>query len=53
MTYEVKHDIYQTITDKVIADLERGVRPWHRRAVQRYLTPLNCNRFSMPASAAR
>ncbi len=23
------------------------------RAVQRYLTPLNCNRFSMPASAAR
>jgi len=30
MTYEVKRDIYQTITDKVIADLERGVRPWHR-----------------------
>jgi len=25
----------------------------HHRAVQRYLTPLNCNRFSMPASAAR
>jgi antirestriction protein ArdC len=30
MTYEAKRDIYQTITDKVIADLERGVRPWHR-----------------------
>jgi len=30
MTYEAKRDIYQTITDKIIADLERGVRPWHR-----------------------
>lgn len=30
MAYELKRDIYQTITDKVIADLERGVRPWHR-----------------------
>ncbi len=30
MTYEAKRDLYQTITDKVIADLERGVRPWHR-----------------------
>ena len=30
MHNEVKRDIYQAITDKVIADLERGVRPWHR-----------------------
>jgi antirestriction protein ArdC len=30
MTYEAKRDIYQAITDKIIADLERGVRPWHR-----------------------
>lgn len=30
MTIEAKRDIYQAITDKVIADLERGVRPWHR-----------------------
>ncbi len=29
MTYEAKRDIYQAITDKIIADLERGVRPWH------------------------
>lgn len=30
MTTDIKRDIYQSITDKVIADLERGVRPWHR-----------------------
>lgn len=30
MIYEAKRDIYQTITDKIIADLERNVRPWHR-----------------------
>jgi antirestriction protein ArdC len=30
MTSEQRRDIYQAITDKVIADLERGVRPWHR-----------------------
>jgi antirestriction protein ArdC len=23
-------DVYSRITDKVIADLEQGVRPWHR-----------------------
>lgn len=27
---ENKRDIYQTITDKVIADLEHGVRPWNK-----------------------
>ena len=25
-----RRDVYQAVTDKVIADLERGVRPWHR-----------------------
>ncbi|NPD70357.1 DUF1738 domain-containing protein (plasmid) [Lichenicola cladoniae] len=29
MSIEARRDIYQAITDKVIADLERGVRPWH------------------------
>ena len=29
-TGEPRRDIYQAVTDKVIADLERGVRPWHR-----------------------
>ena len=23
-------DVYQRVTDKIIADLTRGVRPWHR-----------------------
>ena len=23
-------DVYSRITDKIIADLEQGVRPWHR-----------------------
>lgn len=30
MNTEQKRDLYQIITDNVIADLERGVRPWHR-----------------------
>lgn len=26
----MKSDIYQRITDQIVADLERGVRPWHK-----------------------
>ena len=26
----MKRDIYQSITDQIVADLEKGVRPWHQ-----------------------
>jgi len=26
----MKHDIYETITGQIIAELEKGVRPWHK-----------------------
>ena len=24
------HDLYRTITDRIVAELEHGVRPWHQ-----------------------
>ncbi len=26
----MKRDIYQIITDRIVADLEKDVRPWHQ-----------------------
>ena len=26
----MKSDVYQRITDQIVADLEKGVRPWHK-----------------------
>ena len=30
LTRRPRRDIYQAITDRIIEDLEKGVRPWHR-----------------------
>jgi len=44
----MKPDLYQTVTDKILADLERGVRPWQRpwsagHAEGRISQPLRAN----------
>jgi len=44
----MKPDLYQTVTDKILADLERGVRPWQRpwsagHAAGRITQPLRAN----------
>lgn len=41
-------DIYSRVTDKIIADLEQGVRPWMKpwnaeHAADRITRPLRCN----------
>lgn len=44
----MKQDIYQLITDRIVADLEMGVRPWHKpwsgdHAAGRISMPLRAN----------
>ncbi|MFD2251638.1 antirestriction protein ArdC [Pseudochelatococcus lubricantis] len=44
----MKSDIYQRVTDQIVADLEKGVRPWHKpwnagRAAGRITRPLRAN----------
>ncbi|HWK32157.1 MAG TPA: ArdC-like ssDNA-binding domain-containing protein, partial [Hyphomicrobium sp.] len=44
----MKPDLYQTVTDKILADLEKGVRPWQRpwsggHAAGRITQPLRAN----------
>jgi antirestriction protein ArdC len=41
-------DVYSRITDRIVASLEQGVRPWHRpwnaeHAAGRITRPLRCN----------
>jgi antirestriction protein ArdC len=45
---ETKSDIYTRITNRIVADLERGVRPWHRpwsaeHAAGKIIRPLRHN----------
>jgi len=45
----MRRDVYQEITDRIVADLEKGVRPWHRpwsaaHAEGRIMLPLRHNR---------
>lgn len=44
----MRQDIYETITDRIVADLERGVRPWMKpwnaeHAAGRIVRPLRAN----------
>lgn len=44
----MKSDIYQRVTDQIVADLEKGVRPWHKpwnagHAAGRITRPLRAN----------
>lgn len=43
----MKKDIYQTITDRIIADLEKGVRPW----MKPWSTENAAGRISLPLRA--
>jgi hypothetical protein len=50
-------DVYRRITDKIITDLEQGVRPWHRpwnadHAAGRITCPLRPNRALSRCDAA-
>ena len=45
---ETKTDIYSRITNRIVADLEQGVRPWHQpwnadHAAGRIVRPLRSN----------
>ncbi len=40
--YTARKDVYSRVTDKIIADLEQGVRPWMKPWNAEHLKPVFC-----------